>query len=106
MFAFSSPGDKNYYAQFWYARELCLVDQYQDAQPLFTTLSEAKLPYYDKTEIRGRVLDQTGNPRRFDGTILVVRPTYAFIQSETPKMRVFYPFNDENSVSSALRRAP
>jgi tetratricopeptide (TPR) repeat protein len=95
-----SPGDKNYYAQFWYARELCLVGQHQDAQPLFTTLKEAKLPYYDKTEIRGRVLDQSGNPRRFDGTILAVRPTYAFIQSETPKMRVFYPFNDENSISS------
>jgi len=95
-----SPGDKNYYAQFWFARELCLVDKYEEAQSFFATLREARLPYYDKTEIRGHVRDASGNPRRFEGTIIVVRPTYAFIQSVSPKLRVFFPINDESSVSA------
>jgi tetratricopeptide (TPR) repeat protein len=86
-----SPGDKNYHAQFWYARELCLVNKFEDARPIFATLSEARLPYYDKTEVRGDVRDQQGNPRPFAGTVTYVRPSFAFVQSEAPRLRVFFP---------------
>jgi tetratricopeptide (TPR) repeat protein len=95
-----SPGDKSYQAQFWYARELCLVDRYDEARPIFTTLSEASVPYYEKTQVRGRVLDADGVARRFNGTIAAVRPSYAFVQCEAPKIRVFVPLSDVSSISS------
>jgi tetratricopeptide (TPR) repeat protein len=95
-----SPGDKNYHAQFWYARELCLVDKFDDARVLFATLSEARLPYYEKTEIRGHVRDGTGHLRRFNGTITSVRSSYALVQCEAPKLRVFFPIIEEASVKA------
>ena len=84
-----------YHAQFWYARELCLVDKYDDARPLFATLNEASLPYYEKLEVRGHVRDGTGALRRFNGTITAVRSSYVFLQCEAPKLRVFFPINEE-----------
>jgi tetratricopeptide (TPR) repeat protein len=95
-----SPGDKNYHAQFWYARELCLVDKYDDARPLFETLAEAKLPYYEKIEVRGHIRDREGNARRFNGSITLVRPSYAFVQCETPSLRVFFPITEEGGVKA------
>ena len=57
-----APGDKNYHAQFWYARELCLVDKYEEARTLFATLGEANMPNYEKTQVRGLVRDKVGAP--------------------------------------------
>jgi cold shock CspA family protein len=84
-----SPGDRNYSAQFFYARQLCISGKYEDSKPIFVTLSEARIPYYEKIRIQGLMKDERGLPRVLNGTIVTVRPSFAFVESENPKMRAF-----------------
>jgi tetratricopeptide (TPR) repeat protein len=97
-----TPGDKNYHAQFWYVRQLCLADKFEEARPFFTALTEAKLPYYEKTEIRGVVRSADGQPKRFGGPIILVKPSFIFVQSEAPKLRVFFSLSDSSIDSDDL----
>jgi SIR2-like domain len=39
-----NPGDRNYRAQFLFARELCIAEKYDDAKPIFAKLAEASIP--------------------------------------------------------------
>jgi hypothetical protein len=73
-----TPGDKNYNAQFWYARQLCIAGKYEEARPLFATLSEARVPHREKTEVKGFVRNGDGTPKRFDGAVLFMKPTFGF----------------------------
>ena len=84
-----TPGDRNYNAQFLYARQLCLADKYDDAVPLFAKLSELTIPFRERAGIGKIVLDANGTLRKFNGSMTSVRSTYGFIQSETPKLRVY-----------------
>jgi cold shock CspA family protein len=84
-----SPGDRNYLAQLLYARQLCLSGKFEDAKPIFAALADARTSYEEKTRVRGLLKDATGKPKRLNGTIAHVRPAFAFIESESPKMRVF-----------------
>jgi hypothetical protein len=89
-----SPGDKNYSAQFLYARQLCISGKYEDAKPLFAVLADARTPYADKIRIQEVLRDTNGHPRRLNGTIATVRPTFAFVESESPKMSVYVPLGE------------
>jgi cold shock CspA family protein len=89
-----SPGDRNYSAQFFYARQLCVSGKYEDARPLFAALSEARIPFSEKTRIQGVLRDKKGDPKIFNGTIVAILPTFAFVESEDPKMRVFVQLNE------------
>jgi hypothetical protein len=71
-----------------------------DAQAIYATLTEARLPYYEKVEVRGRVCDESGDPLRYNGTITLVRPSYAFVQCEAPRLRVFVPLGNDSSFRS------
>ena len=84
-----TPGDKNYSAQFFYARQLCLSGKFEDAQLLFAVLGEARIPNFEKARVQETLKDAAGEPRRFNGSISGVRPSYGFVESESPKMRVF-----------------
>ncbi|MGJ4885712.1 SIR2 family protein [Bradyrhizobium sp. HKCCYLRH3097] len=86
-----SPGDKNYAAQFLYARQLCVSGRYDEAKPLFAVLAESRASYADKNGTREVLRDEQGQPKRLSGTITFVRPTFGFVQSEAPKMSVFVP---------------
>lgn len=93
-----SPGDRSYHAQFWYAYELCLVGRYDEAQPIFATFGEAKISNFEKTQIRGVIHDKDGQPRSFTGSIVAVKPSYAFVVSDAPKMRVFVQISDNEAI--------
>jgi tetratricopeptide (TPR) repeat protein len=95
-----SPGDKSHHARFWYGRQLCLAGMYDDASVLFATLGEAKISNYEKTRVKGLVRENDGNPRKFIGTVVAVKPSYAFIQSDNPKMRVFVQIGENDGVGS------
>jgi hypothetical protein len=86
-----SPGDKNYNAQFLYARQLCISGKYEEAKPLFAVLADARISFTDKTRALEVLRDATGEPKRLNGTITGVRPTFAFVESESPKMSVYVP---------------
>ncbi len=93
-----TPGDKNYSAQFLYARQLCLLGRFDDAQPFFATLGEARIPNFEKTRFEGVLKNEAGEPRRLSGTITAARPSYGFVESESPKMRVFVQMSDLGTI--------
>jgi len=50
--------------------------------------------FADKVRPREILKDASGKPKRVHGTITGLRPTFAFVESEAPKMSVFVPFAD------------
>jgi cold shock CspA family protein len=52
----------------------------------------------DKTRIQGIVRDEHGEPKRLNGTIIFTRPSFAFVESESPKMRVFVQMSELEGV--------
>jgi hypothetical protein len=89
-----SPGDKNYQAQFLYGRELCIADQYEDAKPIFAKLKEAKVSFRQKSEIKRHLMDDKGERKRLEGTVVYLRPSFGFIQAEAPKLRVYFDLDE------------
>jgi tetratricopeptide (TPR) repeat protein len=84
------PGDRNYQAQFLYARELCIADKYEEAKIIFATLAEARLPFQQKTEVGNYLMEQKGIPRRLIGNVLFVKSSYGFIQVNTPALTAYF----------------
>ncbi|MEQ8751022.1 MAG: SIR2 family protein [Amphiplicatus sp.] len=84
-------GAKQYQAQFWYARQLCICDKYDEAKPLFDSLGDLRVPYSERIEIRGTVRTATGAQRRFVGSVAAMRASYGFISCDSPRMRAFVP---------------
>jgi hypothetical protein len=66
-----------------------LHGRFDDALPFFTALGEARIPNFEKTRVQESLKDDTGAPRVLTGTITAARPSYGFIESDSPKMRVF-----------------
>lgn len=84
-----SPGDRNLQAQFWYARQLCIAGHTEEAIQLFKTLGEARVPFKEKTIVRGIVKRDDGTPREFVGTIIVSKGTFGFLQCDEMNLRIF-----------------
>jgi len=89
-----TPGDNNLQAQFWYARQLAIAGHYQEARPIFKRLEEASLPYREKTEVRGILLDASGAPVEKLGIVSLWRETWGFMTIEELEMQVFLPLTD------------
>jgi hypothetical protein len=94
-----SPGDKNYSAQFAYARQLCLSSKFEEAQPIFSKLSEAPIPHSQKARVQESMKDETGAPRQLTGTITAARQSYGFVESDSPNMRVFVQMNELGEIN-------
>lgn len=91
------PGDKNFRAQFLYARELCIVGKYEEAKPIFAKLYEMKIPFDQKREVRLHLLYRSGGRRRLDGTISTLRPTFGFIQCAAPVLSAYFEIDELKS---------
>lgn len=76
-----SPGDSNYDAQFWYARQLYINGDRNEAGRLFDVLKKAKLSPYQKGKMQGIVHDSIGNPVDYDGHIISEHVSFYFIRS-------------------------
>jgi len=74
-----SEGDSNFDAQFWFARELFLTEDYPAARKLFQNLKESAVPPNLKRRIRGLVLDSDGRARRFSSKVAKREATYALL---------------------------
>jgi tetratricopeptide (TPR) repeat protein len=97
-----TPGDKNYQAQFQYARELCLVGKYEEARPIFAKMAEMKISFRQKKAVRAYVLDDKGNRRILDGTILVLKPTFGFIQCPAPALNAYFEVDELNAAPEKI----
>jgi tetratricopeptide (TPR) repeat protein len=85
-----SPGDRNLEAQFWYARQLWMMGRELEAQQIFDTFTQAKLPFESRSLNRGIVKDENGTSVRFYGQIIHLADTYGFIRQSAPSQRVFF----------------
>ena len=86
-----APGDRNLQAQFWYARQLCLADRYDEARPMFRTLSDSRVPFREKTQARGELRGPDGNMLELIGTVDFWRESWGFLLIEAPfRLRVYF----------------
>ena len=76
-----TPGDTNYDAQFWYARHEFLYGDAALARSTFSELKKANLAFGTKQEVRGRVKDEQGRPKRYRGHVRHKREGYCFVSS-------------------------
>lgn len=89
-----TPGDRNFDAQFWYARfafESKQPEQVREAKELFSRLRSAPLPmpYEEKVRVRVVSKDAVGNPKVFTGTVVRKEVTFGFIQMDGSAQWIF-----------------
>lgn len=88
-----TPGDRNYQAQFWYARYAYNSNEanhHQEALDMFMELRKARLSHDNKNIIR----DYDGgidNPSRYDGVIHRKRSGFGFLKIDGTGYEVFFP---------------
>lgn len=88
-----TPGDSNYYAQFWHARFSYLSDDKQihdDSKNIFNGLRLARLSYKAKTEIRD-IDKKDGKATVFYGRINSKRADYGFITIDGNARNLYFP---------------
>jgi len=85
-----AAGDKHYEAQFWYARQLCLMGQSQKANPIFDRLKALRLPYDQKHRPRGPVLDVDGAAIIYHGEIYQRASLFGFIRADKDRLECFF----------------
>ncbi len=89
-----SPEDRNLQAQFWYARQLCIMGRFEEARPIYRRLSESNVPFKEKTTVSGVLCESDGTPSEFVGTVSFLRDRYGFIQCDAMKLSAFFHIPD------------
>lgn len=89
-----SAGDRNYRAQFWYARQLCILDKFSEARILFEKLESTSMPYSQKLSVHAPIKNADGDNVRYDGTILRFRSSFGFARCEAPQLELFVPVRE------------
>lgn len=97
----SAGSGRNRQAKFWYARQLSLMGQYDQARTIFRELSESRIPYREKKEIRGVVLCADGSPNVYTGTITRVRGG-TFLRCDEPQLSAYFSAEDLDSRGGPL----
>jgi tetratricopeptide (TPR) repeat protein len=64
-----SKGDKNYEAQFWYARQLCIAGRQSEAKPIFEILKKVPVAFDQKRNVKGVLENTDGSPRAIYGVV-------------------------------------
>lgn len=87
-----SAGDSHFEARFQYARHQFLFGSIEDAKKEFLSLGKVALSPDVLNQVRAEVRDSTGAQVWFDGTILTVHASFAFIRSTSFHDAVFMHF--------------
>jgi tetratricopeptide (TPR) repeat protein len=97
-----TPGDRNYEAQFWYARQLCLAGKADQAARFFSVLRQLQLPYRQKHTVRDVVQDKDRVPLTFYGQINQRKPTFGFVRADRDSLESYFSVDPEKEGSDAL----
>ncbi|MFB7147273.1 P-loop NTPase [Agrobacterium deltaense] len=95
-----SIGDRNYRAQFWYARQLCVMDRFEEAIPFFERLDGMQIAFSQKSFTHAEMKDASGTNRRLHGMITLFRSSFGFIRSDSPRMDIFLPLRNLDATAS------
>jgi tetratricopeptide (TPR) repeat protein/cold shock CspA family protein len=90
-----TPGDRNYDAQFWFARhafESRDTQQLSEAKDVFRRLRTAALPmtYEERTRIRTKSLSPDGSVRRWGGSVYRMEASYGFVDVDGAGVQLFF----------------
>ena len=86
-----APGDRNLQSQFWYARQLCLADRYDEARPIFRAMADSRAPFREKTQARGELRGPDGELLELIGTVDFWRESWGFLLIDAPfRLRVYF----------------
>lgn len=97
-------GDKHYEAQFWYARQLCLIGKSVEARGFFERLKTLPFPYAQKSEVRGIVKSPNGNALMVYGTVSKTLQTFGFLRSDLQDIEAYFRFDPDNTDHELLRQ--
>ncbi|MBO9587327.1 SIR2 family protein [Devosia sp.] len=75
-------GAKDQQVKFWYARQLSLSGQWEEARPLFTDMGALRVPIEDKKRVRGIIRDSANQNLVCTGRVVVARETYALVEDD------------------------
>ncbi|TGD76203.1 tetratricopeptide repeat protein [Mangrovimicrobium sediminis] len=75
-----SPGDSNYTAQFWFARQHYLYQDKSVALGIFDNLKAAKMPPFVRRKLDGHSLDGAGKMLSYNGQVTSDRVDFGFIR--------------------------
>ncbi len=87
-------GDTNFEAQFWYARQLYVLDRIPEAREMFKQLHSAAVPFDLRNSTRGFVAEPNGSQKIFFGRLVSLETTYAFIERDGRGDWVFWHMDD------------
>ena len=83
-----TEGDKNYSAQFWYARSLYISGKIKESFNIFQNLRNSNIDSRIKSEPRGEIV-QNSSIVRFFGVISNLEKSYGFIIRDGLQDRIF-----------------
>ena len=90
-----TSGDNRFEAQFSYARLLFILREYPESNLIFQGLREAKLDIKLKRDPTGYITNSFGQLETFQGTLLKVEHSYAFLNMDSSPVDVFvYRYHD------------
>lgn len=91
-----TSGDNNYIAQFWYARQIYLNGDRNDAKEVFKILGDINIDVRVKNEPRG-IVKEGDKVKRFSGIISNMQASFAFIIRDEYQDLIFthLNYNDE-----------
>lgn len=83
-----TEGDRSYYAQFWYARQLYMNGNIPESQSRFRALRDCPMDPETKRRPRGVIIENNA-PRLYSGRISKLESTYCFIMRDGTNDSVF-----------------
>lgn len=83
-----TEGDRNFDAQFWYARQLYINGKTSESYQRFSSLRTCPIDPNVKNAVRG-ILQQNGEIIEFSGQIARIESTYAFLLRDGSGDRIF-----------------
>jgi len=98
-----APDDRNYEAQFWFARQLSLMGRGNEAKSYFAILKRLQIPFRQKFQARGGVMDADGKPAIYYGQISKRSSTFAFVRSDGDGLECYISLTGEQMPPDFLR---
>ena len=98
-----STGDKNYEAQFWYARQLCIDGQQSKAKTIFDALDKTPVPYKQRRSVRGELRAPDGELALHYGLVTFVSNSLGFIRSDFKSIEAYFSVGAEQDYLQALQ---
>ena len=97
-----SPGDKNYWAYFWHARQLYIAGRHDEARTKFDTLKHSRIPYDLKNSVGHPIKGPDGVPKIFNGVVFSRTHSYGFVRADEADQTAYIPARDIEAMSTKL----